>query len=79
MRWTRNVTSIICCRNACCAWSKLVKPPDIYGTHETVTKKGTFLIKNITSEKSHFTTYTANLHIGIIIAIYWFSKIPEAK
>ena len=46
---------------------------------DTVTKKGTSLTKNITSQKLHFTTYTANLHVCIIIAIDRFYKTPDAK
>ena len=74
MRWTRNVTSIICCRGACSAWSKLLKPPYIYGTQwHYVTKKDSSLIKNIISQKWHLTTYTANLHI-LLLLVFWITR-----
>ena len=69
------ITSITCCRIACSAWWKLLKPSYIYGTYwHYVTKKSSSHIKNITSQKLHLATYTANL----IYYCYCFSDVPEA-
>ena len=40
---------------------------------DPVSKKGTTLIKNITSQKWHLTTYIANLHVLLL-----FPEVPKA-
>ena len=77
---TRNVTSIICCRGACSAWSKLLKQPYIYGNHWHYVTKRALLLSKISPHKNDTSQLTQLTYIAtyIIIAIDWFSEIPEA-
>ena len=63
MRWTRNITSIICCRGACSAWSKLVKPLD------NLWHPRALLLSKISAHKNDISQLTQLTYIPILLLL----------
>ena len=64
----------MCCRGACSAWLKLLKPPYVYSTHWHYVQKRALLLSKISPHKNDISQLTELTYVTLLLLVFWSTR-----